>query len=55
MEGEVRKQQIQENENEYYPILVNSAGHVMCYIPAEILILKHGGNDCYVDFFSADR
>jgi len=26
-------------------------GHVTCYMPAEILILAHGGNDCYTDFF----
>jgi len=30
------------------------AGHVTCYMPAEILILAHGGNDHYIDFFSAD-
>ena len=26
----------------------------MCYMPAEILILAHGGDDCYIIFFSAD-
>ena len=35
----------------YCTILVNLAGHVMCYMPAEILISAHGGNDCYIDFF----
>ena len=27
----------------------------MCYMPAEILISAHGGNDRYIAFFSADR
>jgi len=31
----------------YCTISINSAGHVMCHMPAEILILAHGGNDCY--------
>jgi len=39
----------------YCAILINSAGHVTCYMPAEILISAHGGNDCYIAFFSADR
>jgi len=26
----------------------------MHYMPAEILIFAHGGNDRYIDFFSAD-
>jgi len=32
-------------------ISVNSAGHVMHYMPAEILISAYGGNDYYIDFF----
>ena len=34
--------------------VINSAGHVTCYMPAEILNSAHGGNDHYIHFFSAD-
>jgi len=39
----------------YCAISINSAGHVMHYMPAEILISADGGNDRYIAFFSADR
>ena len=41
--------------SEYCTISVNSAGHVMCYMPAKILTPAYGGNDHYMDFFSADN
>ena len=40
--------------NSYCTISINSAGHVVHYMPAEILILAHGRNDHYTDFFLAD-
>jgi len=41
--------------NEYCTISINLAGHVTCYMPAEILNSAHEGNDCYMNFFSAAR
>ena len=38
----------------YCTISINSAGHVTRYMPAEILNSAHGGNDRYIQFFSAD-
>ena len=35
----------------YCAISINSAGHVTCYMPAEILNSAHGGNDRYIPFF----
>ena len=34
----------------YCTISINLAGHVMCFMPAEILNLAHEGNDCYMVF-----
>ena len=38
----------------YCAISLNSAGHVTHYMPAKILNLAHGGNDCYIHIFLAD-
>ena len=38
----------------YFTISINSAGHVTCYMSAEILKSAHGGNHRYIHFFSAD-
>ena len=35
----------------YCTILINSAGHVTRYVPAEILNSAHERNVCYIDFF----
>jgi hypothetical protein len=43
------------HETSYCTISINSAGHVTHYMPAEILNSAHGGNDRYIEFFSADR
>ena len=34
--------------------MINSAGHVTHYMPAEILNSAHGGNDRYIHLFSVD-
>ena len=38
----------------YCTIPINLAGHITCYMPAEILNSAHERNVCYIDFFSAD-
>jgi len=45
---------MQISASAYCTILINSAGNVTHYMPAKNLILAHGGNDHYTDFFLVD-
>ena len=51
---EVRVRWIRRDWYYYCTISINSAGHDTRYMPAKILHSAHGGNDRYIDFFSAD-